>query len=101
MDDALSYSLVQHLLVPLLQSLGLGDLLVHGVAVEDVVVTLTGWTRPDVARGVPEKIDEGPLDPSLDSSCIQRAFFFLFLINKWVEQRDRRVCCGVLLTPAS
>lgn len=50
--NPLSHSLVQHFFVPLLQSLGLGDLLVHGVAVEDVVVPLTGWTRPDVTGRV-------------------------------------------------
>ena len=52
MDDPLGHGFVQHLLVPLLQTLGLGDLLVHGVAVEDVVVPLAGRTGPDVARGV-------------------------------------------------
>ena len=39
---------VQHLLVPLPESLGAGHLLLHRVAVEDVVVTLAGGTYPDV-----------------------------------------------------
>ena len=55
MQDPLSEGLVQHLPVPLLQPLGLGDLLVHGVAVEDVVVPLTGRTGPDVTRGIAER----------------------------------------------
>ena len=48
MEDPLSEGLLQHLPVPLLQPLGLGDLLVGRVAVEDVVVPLTGGARPDV-----------------------------------------------------
>lgn len=46
--------MVQHLPVPLLQSLGLWDLLVGRVAVENVVVAFARWTRPDVALRVPE-----------------------------------------------
>lgn len=48
MDNALRNSLVQHLLVPLLQAFWLGDLLVCWVAVEDVIIPFTGWTGPDM-----------------------------------------------------
>ena len=48
MDDSLGHSFVEHLFVPLLQSLGLGYLLVRGVAMEDVVVAFTWWTRPNM-----------------------------------------------------
>lgn len=51
--DALSDSLVQHLFVPLLQALGLWDLLIHGVTMEDVVITFTRRTRPNVSRCEP------------------------------------------------
>lgn len=52
-DNALSERLIQHLLVPLLQALGLGDLLIGRVAVEDVVVALTRGTGPDVPSHIP------------------------------------------------
>lgn len=55
-DDALRDGFVQHLLVPLLQPLGLGDLLVGRVAVEDVVVPFAGRTGPNVTR---RKSDRG------------------------------------------
>lgn len=47
MDDALGEGLVQHLLIPLLQALRLGDF-DQGVAVEDVVISFTQGTGPDV-----------------------------------------------------
>ena len=53
MHDPLRHGLVQHLLVPLLQSLGLRDLLIHRVTVEDVVIALTGWASPYMPRGIP------------------------------------------------
>lgn len=56
MDDALRNSLVKHLFVPLLQSLGLGDLLVWRMAVEDIVIPLTWWAGPDMPGGVPKSI---------------------------------------------
>lgn len=58
MQDPLSKSLVQHLSVPLLESLGLGYLLVSRVAVENVVISFTGWTGPDVTRHIPEEGDK-------------------------------------------
>ena len=54
-DHAHFLARVQHLLVPLHQSLRLGDLLLQRVAVEDVVVTLAGGTRPNVCRQKPTK----------------------------------------------
>lgn len=54
MEDPLCVGLLQHLPVPLLQPLGLGDLLVGRVAVEDVVVPLAGGARPDVTLRVAE-----------------------------------------------
>lgn len=48
MDDSLRNSLVKHLFVPLLQSLGLRYLLVRGVAMEDIVVSLTWGTCPNM-----------------------------------------------------
>lgn len=54
MDDAFGNSLVQHLLVPLLQALWLGDLLVHWVTVEDVIIPFTGWTGPDMTICKPD-----------------------------------------------
>lgn len=53
MDDALGDGFVQHLLVPLLQPLWLGDLLVGRVAVEDVVIPFARWTGPNVTRRKP------------------------------------------------
>lgn len=53
MQNPLSKGLIQHLPVPLLQPLGLGDLLVRRMAVEDVVISFTGRTCPDVALGIP------------------------------------------------
>lgn len=54
MQDPLSESLVQHLSVPLLEPLGLGDLLVRRVTVENVVISFTGWAGPDVTHHIPE-----------------------------------------------
>ena len=53
MDDSLGHSFVEHLFVPLLQSLGLGYLLVRGVAMEDVVISFTWGTGPDVPCHIP------------------------------------------------
>ena len=53
MDDALGEGLVQHLLIPLLQALRLGDFLIRGVAVEDVVISFTRGTGPDVPCHIP------------------------------------------------
>lgn len=52
MNDPLCHSFVQHLLVPLLKAFGFRDLLVHRVAVEDVVVPLARRAGPDVTSGV-------------------------------------------------
>lgn len=49
---ALCYGFVEHLLVPLLQSLGLWDLLIQRMAVEDVVIALARRASPDVTSGV-------------------------------------------------
>ena len=51
-DNPLDDRLVEHLLVPVSQSLGLGDLHVGRVAVEDVVVSFARWTGPYVRCGV-------------------------------------------------
>lgn len=48
MHYSLSDGLVEHLFIPLLQALWLGNLLVGWVAVEDVIIPLTGRTGPDV-----------------------------------------------------
>lgn len=53
MDDALWHRLVQHLFVPLLQSLGFGYLLIRRMAVEDVVISFTGRAGPDVSSSIP------------------------------------------------
>lgn len=53
-DNALRNSLVQHLLVPLLQAFRLGDLLVRWVTMEDVVIPFTGRTGPDMTRCKPD-----------------------------------------------
>ena len=52
-DDAFDDGFVQHLLVPVLQSLGLGYLHISWVTVEYVVITLARRTRPDVCHRVP------------------------------------------------
>ena len=57
MDDSLGHSFVEHLFVPLLQSLGLGYLLVRGVAMEDVVVSFTWRTRPNMPCCVSNNTD--------------------------------------------
>ena len=54
---AVHHSLVlpplQHVAVPLYQALGLGDLLLTGVAVEDVVVSLAWGTCPNMGSAEP------------------------------------------------
>lgn len=52
-DDSLGDGFVQHLLVPLLQPLWLGDLLVGRVTVENVIVPFAGRTGPNVTRRKP------------------------------------------------
>ena len=51
-EDPLSEGLVQHLPVPIPKPLGLGDLLVRRMAVEDVVVSFAGRAGPDVPLGI-------------------------------------------------
>lgn len=53
MDDSFCKRLVQHLLVPLLQALRFWDFLIRGVAMEDVVVSFTWGTGPDVSCHIP------------------------------------------------
>lgn len=55
MYDPLSESFVQHLSVPLLEPLRFGNLLVRRVAVENVVISFTGWARPDVTHHIPDQ----------------------------------------------
>lgn len=55
MHYPLCYGLVQHLLVPLLEAFGLGDLLIRRVTVENVVIPFTRWAGPDVASDVAEE----------------------------------------------
>lgn len=62
-QNPLCKGLVQHFPVPLLQSLRLWDLLVRRMAVEDVVVSFTGRTCPDVALGIPEGIHRPNIRP--------------------------------------
>ena len=52
--DPLDDAFVQHLLVPLLESLWFWNFLIRRMAVEDVVITLGGRTRPDVSHSVAE-----------------------------------------------
>lgn len=54
-DDAFRNGFIQHFLIPLLQSFGLGNLLVYGVAMEDIIIPFTGWTCPDVTCRVPDR----------------------------------------------
>jgi len=51
-DDAFDNGLVEHLPVPVLQALRLRDFHVSRVTVEDVIVSLAGWTCPDVSHCV-------------------------------------------------
>lgn len=53
-DHIVRLATLQHLAVPLCESLWLGDLLLVRVAVEDVVVTLTGGTCPNVSCQEPK-----------------------------------------------
>lgn len=53
-DDPLDDALVQHFLIPLLETFGLGDLLLGRMAVEYVVVPLGRGAGPDVCHGVSE-----------------------------------------------
>ena len=52
MDNSLRHGLVKHLFVPLLQSLGLGYLLVRRMAMEDIVISFTGGTCPNMPCGI-------------------------------------------------
>lgn len=52
MQYPLSKGLVQHFAVPLLQALGFWDFLVGRVTVEDIVITFTRRTCPDVRCNV-------------------------------------------------
>ncbi len=63
MQNSLCKGLIQHLPVPLLQPLRLWDLLVRRMAVEDVVVSFTGRTRPDVALGISAGIHGANIRP--------------------------------------
>ncbi len=49
-NNALIVSSFEHLLVPLLKAFWLGDFLVSWMHMEDVVVSLTRWTGPNVGR---------------------------------------------------
>lgn len=51
MNNSLCDSLVQHLLVPFLQPFRFGDFLIRWVTVEDIVISFTWWTRPDMSCG--------------------------------------------------
>lgn len=53
MNDPLCERLVQHLFVPLLQSFWLGYFLIRWVAMEDVIVSFTWRTGPDVPCHIP------------------------------------------------
>lgn len=53
-DDAFRNGFIQHFLIPLLQSFGLGNLLVYRVAMEDIIIPFAGGTRPDVTCRVPD-----------------------------------------------
>lgn len=53
-DNLLDDGFIEHLFVPILQPLRLGNLHVGRVAVEDVVITLRGGTCPDVSCGITE-----------------------------------------------
>lgn len=55
MDNALRNSFIQHFLIPLLQALWLGNLLVYRVAMEDIIIPFTGWTCPDMTCCVPDR----------------------------------------------
>lgn len=55
MDDSLCKSLVQHLLIPLLQALRFWDFLIRGMAMEDVVISFTRGTGPDVSCHIPAR----------------------------------------------
>lgn len=59
MNYALGDSFVQHFLVPLLQPLWLGDLLVRRVTVEDVIIAFAGRTGPDMTSCKPDKGEDG------------------------------------------
>ena len=75
-EDPLGEGLVQHLPVPLLQPLGLGDLLICRVAVEDVVVPFAGRAGPDVSLGIAAEKRVSESGPS---------FFFLLIWVKLIQ----------------
>lgn len=50
MNDPLCKCLIQHLFVPLLQALRFRDFLIRRVAMENVVISFTWGTGPDVSR---------------------------------------------------
>lgn len=78
MDNALSDSFVQHLLVPLLQAFWLWDLLVCWVTMEDVIIPFTGWTGPDMTCCKP---DTGKDEVAfIIKTCKCVCFYFICLL---------------------
>ena len=49
-DDSFVDSTIENDTIPILESLGLGDLLIDWMTVENVVIGFTRWTCPDVQR---------------------------------------------------
>ena len=58
-DNVIRFATVQHFLVPLHQPLGLGDFLLRGVAVENVVIPLARGAGPNVSCEKPVETREG------------------------------------------
>lgn len=52
-NDSFCKGLIQHFAVPFLKSLGLGNLLIWRMTVEDVVVPFTWWAGPNMASHIP------------------------------------------------
>jgi hypothetical protein len=56
-NDVLCHALVQHVFIPNNQTLRIGNFLIWWVAVENVVIAIKGWARPDVGLSIANLLD--------------------------------------------
>lgn len=84
MNYSLSKCLVQHLLIPFLQTFGFGYFLVRWVAMKDVIISFTGGTGPDVPCHIPVSHTTNNICDSHQktySNLVINSDFWLYLLN--------------------